>query len=203
MAYSFSSVRLSVCHVQWVCSACFTICCCRAEANQPYNSNKEGILILILNSESNISWNRRFAWGYGKIARLPYMLEKGIHNDNTPGSSGCTVPPQILWQVAPASTTCSEIRCHLLPSCLLPGYCSSVQEEGDDKPSAPLPAQIKYFGILLRKWKARRLWVPFSLPSTRERIKKLNIFPQTSPCVQGFALVIARYKGILQISRVS
>lgn len=32
---------------------------------------------------------------------------------------------------------------------------------------------------------------------------KLNIFPQTTPYVQGFALVIARCKGILQITRVS
>lgn len=147
MAYSFSSIWLSVCHMQWVCSACFTICCCRAEANHPYYSKKEGILILILNSESNVFWNR-FSWGYGKIARFPYMLERGICNDNTPGSSGCTVLVPQCWQVASASTTCSEIRCHLPSSCLLPGYCSSVQEEGDDKPSASLPPQIKYFGIL-------------------------------------------------------
>jgi len=172
------------------------ICCCRAAAGHQYFSIKEGVLVPTLNSESNVSRSSRFAWSYGKTARLPCLLERGIHNDSTLGSSGLQCLPT-SWQVVPANTACSKIRYNLPASCLLPGYCSSVEEEDEDKPSAPLTAQNGITQCSL-SGKLEGFGFPSHTrqsPSTREIIK-LNIFPQTSPGEQGFALIIARCKGI-------
>lgn len=168
------------------------ICCCGVPARHQYFSVKEGVLIPTVNSESNVSRSSRFAWSYGKKARLPCLLERGIRNDSTLSSSGLQCLPT-FWQVAPANTACSKIRYNLLASCLFPGYCSSVEEEDDDKTSSAengitqcsLTGKLDSFGIPSHTRQS---------PSTREIIK-LNIFPQTSPGEQGFALIIARCKG--------
>lgn len=56
----------------------------------------------------------------GKIARLWYMLQRAVHVMTTPWAAlGHTTPPQVLCQVALASTASSEIRYHL------PGFLSA------------------------------------------------------------------------------
>lgn len=164
------------------------ICCCRAAARHQYFSIKEGVSVPTVNSESNVSRSSRFAWSYGKIARLPCLLERGIPIDSTLSSSELQFLPT-FWQVAPANTACSKIRYNLF-ACF-PGYCSSVEE--DDKTSSAengitqcsLSGKLEGFGFPSHTRQS---------PSTREIIK-LNIFPQTSPGEQGFALIIARCKG--------